>query len=227
MDREMKTYSLNVVAAYGLRRNITLMIKQPLKQMNMEMGGMSSDESGLADLFLMAKYGLYRKNTPDFTFGAAATLGIELPTGKEEFTSDTWDIKPGLYLSFRNGTWASDLNFSYMINGFTGENDDDINPADELSVDFAIGRQFVIGGNTNQVLIPLVELSYKVCSADQFDGDDVANSGESVFIIAPGAKTVLSSFIIEALVRIPVSQNQEGMQTERAVGGLLGFRYMF
>ena len=40
-------------------------------------------------------------------------------------------------------------------------------------------------------------------------------------------KFLKSSFFTEALIQIPVSQDQEGVQLERKTGFMAGIRYMF
>jgi hypothetical protein len=141
MDREMSTYAYPTVLAYGLRPDLTLMARQTVMHRKMSGGGSSSSDTGLADLFVLGKYRLYRRNTREYTFGAAGTLGVELPTGDDDFTSETWDIQPGLFASWRSGRWASDFNISYTWNGFADRGRGGVNPGDELSLDWALAHQ--------------------------------------------------------------------------------------
>jgi hypothetical protein len=205
MNRQMEVNVWNNVLAYGLRRNLTLMVRQPYMRRKMTMGGSSVSKSGLGDFMVMGKYGLYRKNTADYILGVAATMALEMPTGSDAFTSDTWDLKPGLFLSWRNG----------------------VDPGDELELDFALARQFSIGESADAAFSPVLEISYRDVSANQLAGQSLPHSGESVLFLSPGAKLTLSSFILEVLVQIPVSQSQKGIQTERDTGFILGVRYMF
>ena len=228
MDRRMEVHVWNNVLAYGLKRNLTLMVRQPYLRREMSMMGTpSGNKSGPGDFMVMAKYGLYRKNTRDYTFGMAATLGLELPTGKDAFTSNTWDIKPGLFMSWRNGIWASDLSIAYKWNGFADDNSLGVNPGDELALDFALARQFIVGKGADSVFAPVLELSYRNVSVNRAMGQAIANTGESVLFISPGVKLTISSLILEALVQFPVWQEQKGIQTERDTGYILGVRYMF
>ncbi|MHC4528138.1 MAG: transporter, partial [Planctomycetota bacterium] len=138
MDREMSTYAYPTVLAYGLRPDLTLMARQTVMHRRTSMGGSSRSDTGLADLFVLGKYKLYRRNTREYTFGTAATLGVELPTGDDDFTSETWDLQPGLFTSWRSGPWASDFNISYTWNGFADRGRGGVNPGDELSLDWAL-----------------------------------------------------------------------------------------
>jgi len=227
MDRHMEMIVWNNVLAYGLKRNITLMVRQPVMFQDMSMGGTSTSTSGLGDFMVMAKYGVYRRNTADYTLGLATTLGMRLPTGKDAFTSDTLDLKPGVYMSWRNRTWSWDLSAAYFWNGFADETRAGVDPGDELEIDFALARQFSLGQGAETTLASLVELSYRSVGEDKLSGIAAPNTGESVWLISPGVKLTMSSFIIEALVQFPVSQNQKGMQPERDTGFILGIRYMF
>ncbi len=227
MGRRMERYLFNAVVAYGLRRDLTLILRQPVVHQEMSMAGSKDRESGLADLSLLAKYKIYRQNTRFYTFGAAATLGLELPTGAEAFTSNTWDLKPGLFLSWRRGRWASDFNIDYAWNGFSDEGVGDIDPGDEVSIDWALAHQFSIGREADITLAPVLEISYKNITRDRLDNRTVENTGETIVYISPGIKFTRSSFIFEALAQIPVWQDQEGSQLERSSVVLAGMRFMF
>ncbi|MHC4463212.1 MAG: transporter, partial [Planctomycetota bacterium] len=62
---------------------------------------------------------------------------------------------------------------------------------------------------------------------DRLSGHDVSNTGESLFFVSPGLKFTKSSFILEALLQVPVDQTQNGSLLERGIGLIVGIRYMF
>ena len=225
--RKMSNTIISSVFAYGIRRNLTFMIKQMVLNQKMSMGESDDKKSGLSDLSLLCKYGLYRHNTREYIFGIASTLALELPTGNDTFTSETWDIRPGLYLSLRKGYWATDLNISYSWNGFTGQNSMDINPGDELSLDWALAHQFSLGNKSQVSLAPVLELSFKKILPDYFNNQNVSNTGESIFFVSPGIKYTKSSFILETLIQLPAWQSQKGVQLKHSTRGLVGLRFMF
>jgi hypothetical protein len=227
MDRKMEMLVWNNVLAYGLQPNLTLILKQPVKRREITMAGSSNSNSGIGDLALLAKYRLVRRNTRETTFGLAGTLELSVPTGADEFTSDTWDVQPGVYGSFRRGLWATDFSAAYKLNGFAGERDDDLEIGDELSLDWAAARQFLVGGSANTTIAPVLELSYRNTTANELSGQSLANSGEDVLYLSPGVKYTRSSLILEALVQVPVWQDQNGAQVDRGTGFLLGLRKMF
>ncbi len=227
MGRKMEMLVWNNVLAYGLRSNLTLILKQPVRRREISMAGSGATDTGVGDLAVLAKYRLVRRNTRETTFGLAATLQLSAPTGADEFTSDTWDLQPGVYGSFRQGLWATDFSAGYDLNGFSGERDDGREIGNELALDWAAARQFLVGGSADTTLAPVLELSYRKVAADRLSGRRFSNSGEEVLYLSPGVKYTRSSLILEALVQVPVWQNQNGAQVERGTGFLLGLRKMF
>jgi hypothetical protein len=227
MDREMRMYAFPTMIAYGLRSHLTLMLRQAVVYQEMSMAGMTEKKTGFGDLFLLAKYKAYRVNTRQYTLGLAPTVGLEFPTGDESFSSDTWDLTTGLYISGRSGPWASDLNIAHAWNGFSGKGKNDIDPGEELSLDWALARQISLNGDATTALAPVLEVNYKHIWPDRLDRQDVSNTGESVLLISPGTKLTISSIVLEALVQIPVWQEAEGSQLERDAAALAGIRFLF
>ncbi len=227
MDQEMDTYVFPVVVAYGFRPDLTFMARQRVKYRKMSMAGSVSRDTGLGDLFVLGKYKLFRRNTREYTFGIASTLGLEFPTGDNDFGSETWDLQPGLFTSWRSGPWASDFNISYKWNGFADRGRNGLDPGNELSVDLALAHQFSIDGKADTSLTPVLEFNYSHVLPDRSSGHDVSNTGESLFFISPGLKFTKSSFILEALLQFPVWQDQKGSQLKQGTRLIIGTRFMF
>ena len=227
MDRKMEMYAFPVVVAYGFRPDLTFLVRQPVKHRNMYMSGSVNRDTGFDDLFVLAKYKLFRKNTRDYTLGIASTLGLELPTGDDDFGSETWDLQPGLFTSWRSGPWQSDFSVSYKWNGFADNGKNGLEPGDELSIDLAFAHQFNLTEKADTSLTPVLELNYKHLSNDDLSGRSVSNTGESLFFVSPGLKYTKSSFILEALVQFPAWQDQEGSQLEQGVRYIVGTRFLF
>lgn len=227
MGREMKMYAFPAVLAYGLTSDFTIMARQMIMRREMTSTMMTERQTGLGDFFVMAKYKAYRLNTSSYTIGVAPSLGLEIPSGEDAFTSDSWDLYTGIFMSLRNGPRAMDLNLAWKWNDFTGKETDGIDPGDELSLNGAIAYQFNIGDNARSAVAPVLELSYEKIGADQADGQNVADTGESVLFLSPGLKYSMSFLIAEALLQVPVYQNREGSQLERESVLILGLRLLF
>ncbi len=227
--KEMKMYMVPFVVAYGVRSDLTIMMRQAYINREMIMGGMmasSTTTSGRGDFLLLAKYRLARINKPTYTIGIAPTLAIEMPTGSDLITSETYDLQTGLYISGRYHTFGTDLSVAYVWNGMGKTTDTRMIPGDEFKVDMAIANQFSIGDEAMYSLAPVLEFSYSDIAFNTIDDKTVLNTGESYILLSPGLKFTVNSLILEGLVQFPIWQEQTGDQTERVAGFLFGFRYM-
>jgi hypothetical protein len=227
MQREMKSYMFPVVVAYGVRSDLAVMIRQVYMYREMMMSGTESSNSGFGDLFVLAKYKAFRINQPSYTLGVAPTIGLEMPTGNREFTSNSWDLQMGVFGSGRCGSLAMDINLTYSWLGMTRTDDSDNDPGDEYSFEYAVAYQVGVGEDANLAIAPVLESSYKVTASDKGAGQKIANTGESIFLLSPGVKITQSSFIAEGLIQFPVWQSQNGIQTRRDTGLIVGVRVMF
>ncbi|MFC1692851.1 transporter [Candidatus Latescibacterota bacterium] len=165
-------------------------------------------KTGLGDLFILAKYRAYRLNTPDYTLGIAPTLGLEFPPGIKTFSSETWDLNAGLYMSWRRGLWASDSNIVYKWNGFADSGENCTNPGDELSLNMAFAYQFVLGKRARSSLAPVLELNFNHIRVDRLDGHNISDTGETVLHFSSGVKFTTSSLILEVLLQNPVTSTK-------------------
>ncbi len=222
---EMKMYGLPVMVAYGAKNYLMVMARQTIISRNMTMMGTESTDFGLGDSFLLLKYKAYRINTPVYTIGVSPTLGVSIPTGDDKFTSDSWDLDIGLYLSVRKARFSSHLNFLFRWYDFTDGSNKVVQPGDEISVDWA--GTYQIGIARERSFAPVMELSYNKTSDGSIGGVEDSDSGGDILYVSPGAKLTLSSLIFEALVRVPVSQNRNGTQMEAETGFIAGVRVMF
>jgi hypothetical protein len=119
-----------------------------------------------------------------------------------------------------------DLNVSYNWVGIATTSRSDRDRGDEFSVESALAYQFALGSSGEFSMAPVIELTYQDISSDVKNGTSMANSGESVVMLSPGLKVTRSSLILEGLLQIPIWQDQNGLQTERAPGFIIGFRLM-
>jgi hypothetical protein len=222
----MDTDMLMAVAAYGVTRDVTLMIRQMAasRVMTMSMSDNRNTTSGLTDLAVLGKFGVYRKNTRHMILALAATIALKMPTGAEDISTDTWDWQAGIYGSWRSGRWGNDLNLTYTWNDFTGKEPSGISPGDVIGVDAAFSYQFSLGSSGNSSLTPVLELNYRYSTANKSEGQEVGGDG-SIFFVSPGLKFTYDSIILEVLIQNPVNQTYENVEQNRR--GLVGFRYMF
>lgn len=227
MDESMHQMNMDMfmaVIAYGYNRDVTIMIRQMAVSRVISMSGNKIKSSGLTDLTVSGKFGVYRKNTRDMILALAAILGLKMPTGAEDISTGTWDGQAGIYGSWRRGRWGSDLNLNYTWNGFAGLATSGIKPGDVIGIDVAFSYQFSLGSSGKTSLTPVFELNYHHSMAGKSEGQDVGGDG-SILFISPGLKFTYDSFILEALIQHPVDQTYKNSEQNRR--GLIGFRYMF
>lgn len=130
MDREARMYAVPMVLAYGLQPNLTVIARQIAFHRQMSMPGGTQKDSGFGDFALISKWRVLRINHPDYIIGVAPTLGIEFPTGDDDFGSETWDALTGLFFTLRQGALGADLNLEYTFNGVEERLDSDTRPGD-------------------------------------------------------------------------------------------------
>ncbi|NQU39537.1 MAG: transporter [Lentisphaerae bacterium] len=227
MGREMHMIAAPFVLAYGLRPDVTIIARQIAFHREMEMMTGSTDATGLGDLALISKWKLIRINRPHYIIGVAPTIGVEVPTGDDDFGSDTWDVIAGTFVTGRRGPWGADLNLEYTLNGVDDRRGSDGRPGDVFNANLALSYQFTLDRNATLSLWPVLEVTYIDTLRDQRVGSDVANTGGKVLSVSPGIRFARQSFMLEALIQIPVNQEQNGPQLEQEIGGLVGFRYLF
>ncbi len=223
---EMTSYMFPLVVAYGLRSDLTVMVRQAIRQNEMTMGERSSSHTGLTDLLMSGKFRLARINKPNYTLGIAPVLGLEVPSGEENFTSNSWDLHLGWFISGRLRSLGIDLNATYVWNGMAKAGDADREVGDEITAEGAMAYQLGLGSNSDLALAPVVEISFKKMSSDKENGDVLTNTGESILLLSPGVKFTWSSFIFEGLLQFSAWQSQNGLQTERGPAFIIGMRLM-
>lgn len=228
MDREMEVYAVPFVLAYGLRPNLTIIARQIAFHRRMRMSTGGNEETGRGDLALITKWRGLRVNRPDYIVGIAPTLGIEVPSGDDDFGSDTWDATVGTYFTGRRGPWGADLNLEYTLNGVDDRDGDNApRPGDDFRANLALSYQVTLDERATMSLWPVLEVTYGDAQRGREDGAAVTDSGGHLLTVAPGVKFARQSFMLEALVQFPLDQEWEGAQLERDISALAGVRYLF
>lgn len=226
-ERSMRRNVIPLVLVHGLRSNLTVGVRQTYELRSMTMGDKTTDTSGLGDLYVFAKFKAVRINNRNSLLGISPTLAVEPPSGANSIGSGAWDLAAGLNLSGRLGTFGVDLDLRRRWEGFAGLDEGLADPGDEIGIDLAFSYQIPLGDSDRAALAPVLEINWMDVAADELDGNDLANTGEDILAIAPGLKYTLDDTILEGLVRIPVSQNQNGAMMEAGAMVLVGVRQMF
>ncbi len=230
----MEMFMVPFVAAWGVLPELTLMARTSVMHMRTSMidDGMMGDgmvdsgdssKTGMGDLLVQAKYKLYRHNSRNWVLGVAPTFGIESPTGTNGFSSDSFDTRAGIHVTQRWHRLSGDLTASYAWNGMAGVDSDEADPGDELQVNLAISHTFAVPGAPKLALTPVLEFSAGwegVENGKDFDGL------EAYLYLSPGLLFVTRWVILEALVQLPVWQENPASALERNIGLLTGLRFL-
>jgi hypothetical protein len=226
-DMSMERLVVPVVVVHGATPALTLGLRQTYDSRTMTMNGRETDTSGFGDLHLFTKYRILRVNTRRYTLGLSPVLAVDMRTGAEDVSGGAYNLSAGFNASGRSGYWAVDVDLDYRFKGIAGVDEADPEPGDEVALHVAFARQVPVGAGGETALAPVLELSWLSAQPNEMDGEDLPDSGEDVFAVAPGLKFTHGDVIVEGLVRLPVSQEQRGMQSEVGAMYLLGVRRMF
>lgn len=226
INSEMSTFMYPIVVVYGLRSNVTVMVRQMILDRTIKMPTLTTESSGFGDLFLNFKYKLYRINTESYMLGIAPTLGTTLPTGKDSFSSNTFDFQAGLYSSFRKDSFGTDLNIAFKKMDLFGKKPDDIEMGNEISWNLAFAHQFSLDRSAHVTLAPVIEINFVRVFPNKINGQEQTNSGETIYFLSPGLKITTPYYAFEVLLQPVMSQKQNGMQMERKTGIILGIRFL-
>lgn len=224
-QNKMATDAYVFMAAYGLKPGLTVIAMQGMMKRESTMMGMKSKTDGLADLNLLAKYKVFRRNTRLSTVGIAATAKFTVPTGDKEFSSDYWSFTPGIFMSYRKMSWAIDLSSDFVWRDIFNSLDDDKNTGGEFTLNGALAKQIPVGTSTTAIA-PVIEFNYSRTQPDYNSSTPEPDHWQILFL-SPGMKWTYDSLILELLVQLPVWEDIPSGSMENLTRGRIGFRYMF
>ncbi len=220
----MTTVSFPLVLAYGLRRNVMVMAKQPFMLRTVSKRSGSVRATGFGDTMIAGKYLLWRRNTENGTFGVSPVGGVMAPTGHPDFSPGRWMPRIGLYFSARHGALMADFNGAYAFPIGSGRG---AVPSGKITLDSALSYQLDLRPLSRSAVAPVLEYSY--VREEEYDGGGgtMPGTGGSVVWISPGLKWSFPSLIIECLARFPVWTSQWGNRPDYEPGVLGGVRLFF
>ena len=202
---------------YGLTEKITLILDTPYvfsRQIDNKTTGASMNDSGFADLRLLAKVQVYRNDyAPLNTARLALIGGFELPTGDDAFSSDSVDPIFGGVYSYIQDRHAFHVDALWKFN--TGN---EATNADALKYDLAYSYRLT--PETYDLQNPTA-----LFVGLELNGMYETNDNNEIFL-SPGLQYVTQKWIIEATIQLPIWQSLEG-RTERDYILGVGIRFQF
>ena len=162
----------------------------------------------------MSKFRLFRDdfgpmNTQRFDLLA----GIEFPTGKDEFTSDSTDPIIGGVYTYKEDLHAFSTDLLWKFNNGSGNDSED-----ELAYDFAFVYRLTPEVYTS-------EDTTAIFGSIELNGSYETNSDQEIFL-SPGISYRKTHWAIEATVQIPIYQKLDNRMERDYVFGI-GFKVRF
>lgn len=241
--RDMEVTGLVSVLGYGVSRDLALFGMLPYvdKRLDMRMGGQGITRSavGFGDLVVLARYTAFESNAPGRTLRIAPFVGIKAPTGENDVRdrlgrlpqpiqpgTGSWDVLGGAVLTWQTLEFEFDGQLSYRANrearGFEA--------GDVVELDGSLQYRLwprSLGAGVPAFLYGVIEANLVHAAKDRIDGHDDPNSGGTTLFITPGLQYVTRKWIVEAGVRIPVSQNLNGTALGNDYVATVGLRLNF
>jgi len=202
---------------YGITEKVTLILDTPSvfsRQIDNTTTGIGATDSGFGDLKLMTKFRVYRD---DFAATSTARFdligGLELPTGEDAFSSDSFDQIIGGVYSYINDRHGFNADALWKFNtGNAASN------ADMLKYDLAYSYRLspeTYASKNPTALFAGIELN------GFFETND-----DSELFLSPGLQYVTQRWILEATVQVPIWQSLN-QRAERAYIIGIGLRFQF
>ena len=231
LDRDVDTYAVPNVLVYGVTARTTLFGVLPYFSRSVDFtdaGLRQSDHTdGFGDLRFLVRQTVYARDAVQRTSRFGLLGGLEIPSGKEDFSSHSTDYLLGGVYTLQDGRHELDADLVYKIN----TEGRDLELGDELQYDLAYEVrvspwEWPERGTPSQIYLVL-EVNGKTSQRARDDGVQLADTGGTLVFLSPGIQFVTRRVIYEGSIQIPVVQNLNGGQVETDFVAAAGVRVQF
>lgn len=216
-DMDVKLATSITTLVYGVSDELTLILDAPFvlsRRLENKTTGDDDTEWGFADLRVLTKFRLYRDDFgPNDTTRFDVIGGLEIPAGKDEFSSDSLDPIFGGVFTHIEGRHAFDADALWHFNTGGGDRGDDLLRYD-LAYIYRLSPE-TYASSQPTALFGSVELN-----------GFYETNGDHELFLSPGIQYVTTRWIIEATVQIPVWQDLSHRAERDFIVGM-GFRVQF
>lgn len=216
-DREVDLSVNPITIVHGFTSDFTVLATLPVVHREIDIGltGAEIEDTGFADIPLLAKYRFYQHDEPGRTTRWAAIAGAELPTFDEPFSSESFDPIIGtVWTHQRRDSWWLDWDMLYQFNTGGGLDSDD-----ELRGDVALSYQLFGGGG--DTLGP-----WGLYGVGEVNAKYITDGSTQIFA-SPGIQFITSRWILEAGVQLPIHQDMASPRLETDYTAVLSLRFQF
>ena len=231
LDRDIDVFALQNVLLYGATSRTTLFGILPYISRSVDFtqaGARQTDDTdGFGDLTFLVRQTIYARDAVQRTSRLGLLGGLEIPSGKQEFSSHSADFLLGSVYTLQDGRHELDADLLYKIN----TEGRDLQLGSELQYDLAYEVRILPWdwperGTPSQIYLVL-EANGRTSRRAFSDGTELSDSGGTVVFVSPGIQYVTRRVIYEATLQIPVIQNLNGGQVETDLAAGAGIRIQF
>ena len=231
LDRDIDVYAIPNVLVYGATARTTLFGILPYfsRSVDFTEAGLrkSDDVDGFGDLRFLVRQTVYAKDALQRTSRLGLLAGLEIPSGKEEFSSHSTDYQLGAVYTLQDGRHELDADLIYKINteGRGRELGDELqyNLAYQLRV---APWEWPERGTPSQIYL-VIEANGKTSQETRSGGVKLGDTGGTTVFLSPGIQFVTRRVIYEGSIQIPVAHNLNGGQVETDFVAAAGIRVQF
>ncbi len=231
LDRDIDLYAIPNVLVYGATARTTIFGIFPYlsRSVDFTAAGLpqSDDVNGFGDLRFLVRQTVYAKDALQRTSRLGLLAGLEIPSGKEEFSSHSTDYQLGAVYTLQDGRHELDADLIYKINteGRGRELGDELqyNLAYEVRVS---PWEWPERGTPSQIYL-VIEANGKTSLETRSGGAKLGDTGGTIVFLSPGIQFVTRRVIYEGSIQIPVVQNLNGGQVETDFVAAAGVRVQF
>jgi len=240
-DRNLEVLGGISVLGYGSTSDLALFGILPYLDRELDLtvpGGqrITRDTNGIGDAQLFARYTIFQKDLPGWTFRIAPFLGLKLPTGDDnnrdsfgrlpqplQSGSGSWDPFGGVTATYQTLDYEVDSQLSYKAN--TEANG--LEFGDEFRFDTSLQYRLwprELGAGAPGFLYGIIETNLLHQAKNEIGGTNDPNSGGTKLFLSPGLQYATRRWVLEAIVQLPVVQNLNGTALEDDFIVSTGFR---
>lgn len=231
LDREIDLFAIPNALVYGATARTTLFGILPYFSRSVDFtdAGLrqSDDVDGFGDLRFLVRQTVHARDALQRTSRLGLLAGLEIPSGKEEFSSHSTDYQLGAVYTLQDGRHELDADLIYKIN--TEGRGREL--GDELQYDLAYQVrvspwEWPERGTPSQIYL-VIEANGKTSRETRSDGAKLDDTGGTIVFLSPGIQFVTRRVIYEGSIQIPVVQDLDGGQVETDFVAATGVRFQF
>lgn len=222
LNRSGDQFQLLSQLSYGVSSNVSLELDVPVTYRNISgAAGASIHGIGVEDVTVRAKWRIWKEDYGPLDTGRLSLIGgVNIPTGDDDFSSDSLDFDFGAVYTHITGRHGFNVAAQYRLN--TGSED----------------QPLLIGEGNADLLRGDASYLYRLSPASFADSPDAAlygviefnsyysTNGDMELFLSPGILYEARTWAFEAAVRVPVGASLDH-SARTQIGVTVGVRVLF